>query len=118
MGSLDVDGIFQSYTLEPVTRQDDLKPRAIPEGSYPLKMLHSDRFGKDMPHVLGVTGFTEVEIHPGNYPADTKACLLVGKSKGVDAIFESDQAFSELMAKLDGQDDMIIEYVEERAISA
>jgi hypothetical protein len=118
MSSVDIDGVFACYGLEPPTLDGDVKPRAIPPGTYTLRLLPSARFGRYTPHVLDVPGFTAIEIHPGNYPQDTHGCLLVGKSRGTEAVFESDQAFNELMAKLDAAQDMSIEYVEERAISA
>ncbi len=110
IGSLDVDGVFQCYTLEPAT--------PIPCGVYPLRLRESPKFQRVVPHVDDVPGHTEIEIHIGNYPKDTHLCTLVGKSKGTDAVWESEQAFNELMGKLDGQTDMTIEDLEERAISA
>ena len=118
IGILDADGQFLSYTLEPVTRVDDVKPRAIPPGTYRLALLSSARFQTFTPHLMDVPGFTGIEIHPGNEPKDTEGCTLVGKTRGVDWIGNSDEAFNELLATLDASADMSIEYREERAISA
>lgn len=118
IGSLDLNGVWFCYTLEPPTLEGDVKPRAIPPGTYPLRMLPSQRFGHLMPHVCEVPGFSAIEIHPGNYPNDTQGCLLVGRTKGTNAVFQSDLAFNELMARMDKDAEMSIEYREERAISA
>lgn len=109
-GLMDVDGVFECFTLEPAD--------CIPEGTYPLRMLFSPRFGKPMPHVCDVAGHTEIEIHPGNYAKDTHGCTLVGKSRGTDAVFSSQEAFSGLMAKIADQPDVSISYVSELAASA
>lgn len=105
IGMLDIDGVFQNYTLEP-------SPPVVPDGTYPLKMLFSPRFQKMNPHVLDVPGHEGIEIHQGNYPTDTSGCLLVGQQRGTDAIWKSDDALIALMGKLgDLGDDSTITYV-------
>lgn len=120
MGILDVDGVRECYTLEPVTKDDDSKPRAIPVGIYPCRLLPSARFQTYTPHVLDVPGFTAIEIHPGNSPKDTEGCLLVGQTIDQEAewIGNSEPAFNDLLSKLDAAQDMEIEYLEQRAMSA
>jgi hypothetical protein len=123
IGMLDIDGVQEAYTLEPVTRADDEKPRAIPVGTYRLALLPSARFETYTPHVLDVPGFTGIEIHPGNSPKDTSGCCLVGQTRGTaetpnDWIGNSDEAFNELIGKLDASEPMQIEYREERALAA
>jgi hypothetical protein len=86
-----VQSTFHCFTMEPPMRTDNVKPRAIPAGRYPLKWRYSLKHGCNVPHVENVPGFTEVEIHIGNFgaehvkfgklcPPDTEACLLVGLS--------------------------------------
>jgi hypothetical protein len=123
IGMLDISGIRQCYTLEPVTREDNLKPRAIPVGIYRLCLLPSARFETYTPHVMDVPEFSGIEIHPGNDPKDTSGCTLVGQTRGTeetpnDWIGNSDEAFNDLIAKLDSNADMSIEYREERALAA
>jgi hypothetical protein len=87
-------------------------------------LLPSARFETYTPHVLDVPGFTAIEIHPGNSPEDTEGCTLVGETRGLigypesDWIGNSDEAFNDLIAKLDASEPMQIEYREERALAA
>ena len=103
IGRLLVDGEFQCFCMEPVwLKSDAIKPRAIPEGTYPLKRRFSAEHKRDVPGVEEVPGFSDVEIHWGNFPGDTKACLLVGRTVGPnpDFIGSSKLAFADLWEKL------------------
>ncbi len=111
-GMLSIDGVLACYTLEPPKRPD--KPCAIPTGTYQCRMMWSHRFDHVTPHVLNVPGFTAIEWHRGNYPADTEGCALVGKTRGDDCVWQSDEAFIALMAKLPAEFE--VEYTE--AVSA
>lgn len=86
------------YTLEPPARAE--KPCAIPAGIYELTMRYSPKHHGNVPHVEQVPGFTDIEIHVGNYPEDTEGCLLVGKFRELDFVGSSKQAFDELCEKL------------------
>lgn len=108
-GLLDIDGIFQCYTLEPRMNRSLGKPYAIPAGTYALVLERSPHFSAVMgydfltPHILDVPGFDYIEIHPGNKPADTLGCCLVGEIRRPDApdwIGNSVLAFTALMARL------------------
>lgn len=90
---------FSCYALEPPIRHDGVKPRAIPAARYRLTWRWSQRHGRNVPHVEDVAGFTEVEIHAGNFPHDTVACTCVAKSYSPtipDFIGQSDAARDEL----------------------
>jgi hypothetical protein len=99
-GQLFIDGVFQCFTLEPVTRNDQVKPRAIPEGTYDLDISFSPKHGRDVPHVENVPGFTEIELHIGNFPKDTEGCCLLGQTRSADFVGQSHGAFDALFAKL------------------
>lgn len=109
-GMLDVDGIFQCYTLEPA--------RPIPAGVYDIRLLFSPKFNCITPHVMDVPGFTAIEIHCGNYPTDTEGCLLVGETHPEpDFIGNSREAFMALMQKLlNTTQQLSIEYLESAAM--
>ena len=99
-----IDGKHFCFTLEPPVKMDGSKPRAIPEGTYPLTIRWSEHFQRHVPHVENVPGFTAVEQHIGNYPRDTDACTLVGLVRGPDPNFigQSLAAFTRLMSKYMG----------------
>ncbi len=50
----------------------------IPGGSYVVKKRNSDKFG-DHFHLQDVPQRTYILIHNGNYKADVKGCILVGR---------------------------------------
>lgn len=57
---------------------------AIPSGTYEIVVDFSNRFQKEMCHILNVPDFTGIRIHSGETIADTDGCLLVGfRSEGM-----------------------------------
>ena len=99
-GEMLLNGGSFCYTLEPRMDQSQGKPYAVPAGTYPVTLEQSAHFGMITPHVNNVPGFTEVEIHPGNFPKNTEACCLVGDSHSTDYITDSRDTFSKLMMRL------------------
>jgi hypothetical protein len=110
------------FTLEDAVREIVGQPvaswklpgvTAIPTGRYRLIVDHSQRFNKDMPHVLNVPGFDGVRIHGGNCAGDTEGCPLVGYSASILAgtVSQSTAAtamFNEELVKMLAQDDVFI----------
>ena len=113
-GELHVDGGFFCYTLEPPMLDPPVKPRAIPAGTYPLTITHSDRFGRDMPLVDDVPGFEGIRIHVGNTVVDTVGCLLVGAALDLKNgyLSRSKVTFDDLFEKLKGGLPATITYVD------
>lgn len=75
---------------------------AIPEGKYRITMHQSPRFGRELPILNGVPGFSGVLIHPGNDRGDTEGCLLPGLSRrtledGSQFVAHSRDAFNLIM---------------------
>lgn len=113
IGELFIDGVFLCYTLEDKDRglkQSDtlvwIKTKkifgktAIPYGTYNCGFTISHRFERVLPEIFDVKGFSGVRIHSGNTASDTEGCLLLGKGKGRDIIYESRSAMSEFMLKV------------------
>lgn len=105
---LDLDGVFQCYSLEPPKRAD--KPCCIPAGIYKAKKYISPSKRYEVILLLDVPGFDFVEWHIGNFPEDTIACTVVGQRRGVDAVWNSKTAFHDLMSKV--PDEFEVEYTE------
>lgn len=55
-----------------------------------------------MPLLVDVPGRSEIEIHFGNTPTDSRGCILVGHSAGTDFIGDSRRAFDDLWAMAQG----------------
>jgi hypothetical protein len=102
IGIMAIDGEFYCYTLEDKVREVKIAHEtAIPEGTYDVIIDYSNRFQKDMPHILKVPGFDGIRIHSGNTDADTDGCILVGMDwqKG-DFINRSREAYNGFFTKL------------------
>jgi hypothetical protein len=76
---------------EPVTTWKVYGKTAIPSGRYRLTLSHSARFGRLLPEVLEVPGFS------GNYQEDTEGCLLVGTGRSWNSVTGSRVALEKLL---------------------
>jgi len=122
IGALYVNGTFQCFTLEDVVRERDgvtvaewkvQNQTAIPAGTYKVIVDFSNRFQRNMLHVLDVPGFDGIRIHAGNTAADTDGCILVGQTKSGESIGSSKDALKELQplieAALAGGEEVTLE---------
>jgi hypothetical protein len=102
LGTLHVNGYYQCETLEDEDRHLEdggIKiwgKTCIPKGKYTVIIDYSNRFKKDMPHVINVPKFEGIRIHSGNTQADTDGCILVGKTRLGNTILQSRIAFDAL----------------------
>lgn len=90
-------------TLELPWRENKRNISCIPNGTYPLKLHTSPRFGKTL-LVDNVPDRSEILIHSGNTIRDTEGCILVGYMFGsvmdLDAVLNSKQANLQLFSIL------------------
>ena len=103
MGIMQIDGVYQCFTLEDTARPVGIKiakETCIPVGEYPVIVDFSQRFQKQMPHVLNVPMFEGIRIHSGNTAADTEGCPIVGYQRGPDLIWESTKAYTDVFEKI------------------
>jgi len=106
LGELAIDGVFRCYTLEDTVRPAGVKlpgATAIPAGTYPVQVTMSPRFGRRLPILLGVPGFTGIRIHPGNTEEDTSGCILVGEAVVDGRLARSRAAFDPLLQELEAE---------------
>jgi hypothetical protein len=109
-GELWLDGQFFCFTLEPPRESAPVKPRAIPLGIYAFAIAPpSEEHHYDHPLLEDIPDFDAVEIHIGNFPSDTRGCILVGLQAGTNAVFRSGEAFNALMGKLNSGTIAIVE---------
>jgi hypothetical protein len=109
IGVLHVNGDYRCWSLEDPVREVPGKPvadwkikgqTAIPRGTYAVQITPSPRFGKPLPLLIGVDGFTGVRIHPGNTAMDTEGCILVGMDRFAKSIGRSRAAFDPLLSEI------------------
>lgn len=93
IGDLYIDGEFLCHSLENTKL-------CIPEGKYKVILDFSNRFQKDMPHILNVPGREGIRIHPGNYYKDSSGCVLIGMDKGESSVWRSKIAYKALYDRL------------------
>lgn len=131
-GKLFVNGRFECFTLEDVVREVPglrvaawkvASRTAIPTGTYHVTIDMSQRFGKQMPHILNVEDFDGVRIHSGNTSADTEGCILLGQDRnGPDEVINSRAAFNaffpKLQAAINNGEDVTITVAAARSIEA
>lgn len=73
----------------------------IPAGSYTIDIkAWSPTFKRAVPEVHGVPGFTDILFHPGNYPEDTRGCVLPGEGADLRRwmVTNSTKAFARLFS--------------------
>lgn len=80
-GELLVEGEHFCYTLERPWNGNAVGTSCIPLGTYRVKLLPSERWGRPVPHVLNVPGRTAIELHAGNFYWNTEGCILLGESR-------------------------------------
>jgi hypothetical protein len=115
VGRLAVDGMYMCDTLEDVVRdlnsdgdlQDSDEEKipgetAIPFGRYRVIIKWSPKFKRDLPRILNVNDFTDILIHAGNTPADTRGCILVGENKIKGCLVKSKYWETRLVERLKG----------------
>ena len=109
IGKLYIDGVYFCDTIEDTDRGlnqtmsiNDIKKKkvygktAIPTGTYKIVIDYSNRFKKNMAHILNVPGYEGVRIHIGNSAKDTLGCIIVGKNKVVGKVLESRNTYNQL----------------------
>ncbi len=82
LGLLLIDSKLFCSTLEPPVIPNQLHPKgAIPTGCYKLTITFSPKFGRLLPLVNDVQGFSGIRIHAGNNFKHTAGCILVGRPR-------------------------------------
>ena len=82
---------------------------AIPRGKYRLITSESPRFGRILPEVLHVPGFTGVRIHGGNTAEDSHGCILVGQIKTATGVAKCAPTVQQIINSIDDAAELGIE---------
>lgn len=102
VGNLYIDKKFYCNTIEDRDRDlrqvmsvDEILSKkvysetAIPTGIYKVIIDYSNKYKRNMPHILNVKGFDGIRIHSGNFATDSMGCVLCGAFNGKDAVVNS-----------------------------
>lgn len=96
-------GASKFQTLEP-------SMPIIPDGKYLINLSYSPTFSKKYPYttvlsgkvpeIIGIKGHFGVRIHVGNYPSDTKGCILIGLLGSDCSVINSSLAYRNFCANI------------------
>ena len=137
IGKLYINSVYVCDTIEDYDRMlDDSMPlqeilkkkvkgqTAIPTGTYKLSLKYTSQafknttwaklYGGIVPRVLNVKGYDGILIHPGNTPADTYGCLLIGENKEKGKVINSQLTWKKLMSTYlwpNRNEEWIIKYI-------
>ena len=113
LGELYLEGVgYFCDTLEPHcidwSREKKVAGKtAIPEGRYKVRVGWSPRRGRNVPWLKKVPHFKDIQIHVGNFPKDTRGCILVS-TRNKNILVGSRVVFRKLMGKLQFENDIEI----------
>ena len=121
LGLFSVDGEAWGFTCEDTDRQleKDLDhvsehkiygKTAIPRGRYRVTVSFSPHFGRILPEVHDVPGFSGVRIHGGNTAADSLGCVLLGRRRTSNGCMDCQPVVDRLIAAIrDTTEDVYLE---------
>ena len=108
LGSLFFAGKFLGFTCEDKDRHLEsggtkiYGNTAIPRGYYRMTVSMSRRFGKLMPEIKDVPGFSGVRIHGGNSAVDSLGCPLLGAVKTTNGVRDCKEVNAKLIKLIQG----------------
>ena len=114
IGRMEINGRYFCDTLEDTDRglresmtEDEIAAlkvkgaTAIPTGTYRIDMqTRSQRFGRVLPRLVSVKGYSGVLIHSGNTADDTEGCILVGENRERGKVLNSRATLERLLVFL------------------
>ena len=103
VGELFINGERICDTLENPWRDNQRNISCIPEGEYPVRLrLARESASRDYLHLLvqDVPNRDWVLVHRGNFPSQTKGCVLVGLGTQQDVVHNSVLAMDLLIKEI------------------
>ena len=103
LGKLFLNGEMFCQTLELPYLDNQRSISCIPEGEYKVRLRTAkESSSRDYLHLLvqDVKGRSYILVHIGNFPKDTKGCILVGQSRQQDRVNNSRLAMDLLMKEI------------------
>lgn len=94
-------GLRESMTEDEIAAHKVKGATAIPTGTYRIDMqTRSPRFGRVLPRLVSVKGYSGVLIHSGNTADDTEGCILVGENRERGKVLNSRATLERLLVLL------------------
>ena len=103
LGKLYLNGEFYGHTLELTWKDNQKSVSCIPKGVYEARKRGGDESGKykyQHIEILDVPDRSLILIHVGNFPKNTKGCVLLGTTRAFNFVGDSRKAFYKLMYDL------------------
>lgn len=94
-------GLKQDMPIKDILAKKKFGETAIPSGYYDITMTYSPKYGKMLPYVNNVPGYTGVRLHSGNSSKDTEGCILFGKNDKVGWVSDSKVWTNKIIAEID-----------------
>lgn len=73
--------IFKSEAIERGWRNNQRRVSCIPEGEYPVRLEHSNRFRKKLYEIYGVPNRSECKFHAANHARQLNGCIALGNNR-------------------------------------
>ena len=102
IGKLYLNSEFYGHTLELAWEDNQKRVSCIPKGVYEVKKRHTQKskYKYEHLHILDVPDRELILMHIGNYPKNSKGCILLGNTRALNFVGDSRKAFYKLMYDL------------------
>ena len=102
IGKLYLNSEFYGHTLELAWKDNQKRISCIPKGVYEVKKRHTQKskYKYEHLHILDVPDRELILMHIGNYPKNSKGCILLGNTRALNFVGDSRKAFYKLMYDL------------------
>ena len=102
IGKLYLNGEFYGHSLELCWHNNQKRVSCIPKGVYEVNKRHTEKskYKYEHLHILDVPDRELILMHIGNYPKNSKGCILLGNTRALNFVGDSRKAFYKLMYDL------------------
>jgi hypothetical protein len=104
-------GLHHDLSVEENIRLKVYGETCIPYGKYKVIVTPSVRLKRTLPLLVNVEGFQGIRIHKGNSKKDTLGCIILGTTRGVDAVYQSTIQEERIVKLLKDEKEIEIEIV-------
>lgn len=95
-------GLDQSMSEDVILSKKVYGKTAIPTGRYKVIIDWSNKFQKNLIHILDVRGFEGIRCHSGNSAGDSYGCVICGVKKAQGWVGDSRKTYAVLHNMIEG----------------